>query len=124
MKQIKKRHIELAIAVTRTRWVALLNAKSKTDAKSIINFTNCGFCDLDGKVEIGKKCLSLICPIGDDTVDDSGNSTCCQEWRTACKSSNPQEIHEAAKSLLARIDTFNIPKIVKDINEALRKAEE
>ena len=108
--RVTQKQIKEAIRLTRDRWERIRDAKSRDEARSQMGETHCGFCDLPTH-----HCFNGSCPI------NNTKKACCTEINIYWNSFDILEINAAADHLLKRMDKFDIPQIVKDINKALKE---
>ncbi len=114
LAEVTEKDIEKAYQQTRTRWVRISKVKTYDKVKDILQGTHCGFCLLDTKVNAGT-CFGNKCPINDTKTG------CCKAWRAICKPLKSITIKQSETvALVERMDAFDIPALMKTINNAIK----
>ena len=119
--RVTKKMIEEAVEQTRERWVPISEASGLGAVHRAMG-NSCGFCTLSNIVQrqtgTFRGCILGTCPIQDET------DGCCAAWEAYDERKSMTTIRKEAKKLLARMDDFDIPEIVRTINKAIKKWKE
>lgn len=111
--------IEQAVRLTRDRYVKVGETKTIKEIDNAFQESSCGFCALS----YDDSCFNGSCPINNIDDEDKDTSTCCTEYMWVSGSNDITKVHEAAHYLIKRMEAFDIPKIVREINKAIKKEE-